>query len=105
MQFPRGAKTFTEKQSHSPGAVMSSVQVGFDVLTAVTMKNTLFWDLTPFSLVVHRHFLRDIGEPLPECTALHSEDSAIDSLLYITIFFLNAFIINNHNRHYLFFSF
>jgi hypothetical protein len=30
---------------------------GFDDLTAVTMKGTIFWDVTPCSLVeVHRHF-------------------------------------------------
>jgi hypothetical protein len=53
-----------------PHAVNSSVDVGFEVLTAVVMKSTVFWDVTPYSpLEVNRCFggtyhLHFQGEPM-----------------------------------------
>jgi hypothetical protein len=31
---------------------------GFELITTVTVQNTIFWDVTPCGLVFHRHFGR-----------------------------------------------
>jgi hypothetical protein len=54
----KGVCICTKRAGVQPKAVGTATLVGFEVVTAVVMKSTLFWDITPYSPLKVSHCFR-----------------------------------------------